>query len=429
MSVSHKQSLPIPVEHGVPHTKAFDSTLKLLSEGYPFFQRRCNELGSDVFTTRLMGRRAICVSGPEAARMFWQPGRFTRRGAIPPTTLMLLQDFGSAQTLDGEDHRHRKAMMMSLQTPADRARMVTIATEEWRARFARWPGQKRVVLFDEAESVLCAAAWRWAGIPAADIDHPRLTREFSAMIDGAGNAIRRTLQGLVLRSRTEHWAKNLIQAVRGGRTAPPPESPLAVIARHRDRDEQPLPVDIAANELINVLRPVVAVARFIIFGAQAMHEFPEWRPRIATGDDATLTMFAQEVRRYYPFFPAVGGRVLNAFDWRGLHFDEGTWVLFDMYGTNHDPAIWPEPQRFKPERFARWQSDAFDLVPQGAGDYLTGHRCPGEAMTVDLVKSALHLLASEVVYQVPRQDLTISLSRMPTMPASRFLIDVAAPVR
>jgi fatty-acid peroxygenase len=121
--------------------------------------------------------------------------------------------------------------------------------------------------------------------------------------------------------------------------------------------------------------------------------------------------------------------VSNAFDWRGLQFEEGTWVLFDMYGTNHDARLWPEAQRFRPERFAGWQSDGFDLVAQGAGDYLTGHRCPGEAVTVDLVKAALHLLASEVVYTVPRQDLSINLARMPALPASRFQIEVAAPVR
>ena len=429
MSFSDHPSLHVPVEQGVPHTRVFDSTLKLLFEGYPFFQRRCAELDTDAFATRLMGRRAICVSGHEAARMFWHPGRFTRRGAIPPTTLMLLQDAGSAETLDGEDHRHRKAMMMSLQTPGDRARMATIAQEEWRARVGGWPARRRVRLFDETENVLCAAACRWAGIPASHVDHARLTREFSAMIDGAGTVFRRTIQGLLLRSRTEHWAKGLVGAVRAGQLAPEPGSPLAVIARHRDRDEQALPVDVAANELINVLRPVVAVARYIVFGALALHDYPEWRARVATGDDATLTAFAQEVRRFYPFFPAVGGRVLDAFDWRGLHFAEGTWVLFDMHGTNHDPRLWPEPERFRPERFMGWQGDGFDLVAQGGGDYLTGHRCPGEAMTVDLVKAALHLLASEVVYTVPRQDLSISLSRMPTMPASGLQIEVAAPVR
>ena len=429
MSFSDNQSLQLPVAQGVPHTTAADSTLAFLREGYTFFQRRCAELDTDVFTTRLLGRRAVCVSGHEAACMFWQPGRFTRRGAIPPSTLMLLQDAGSAQTLDGEDHRHRKAMMISLQTPGDRARMATIAQEEWRARVGGWPARRRVRLFDEAESVLCAAACRWAGIPSPQVDHARLTQEFSAMIDGAGTVFRRTMQGLLLRGRTEAWARGLVEAVRAGQLAPEPGSPLAVIARHRDRDERQLGADVAANELINVLRPVVAVARFIAFGALAMHEYPEWRARLATGDEATLTAFAQEVRRFYPFFPAVGARVLDAFDWRGLHFAEGTWVLFDMYGTNHDPRLWPEPQRFRPERFMGWQGDGFDLVAQGGGDYLTGHRCPGEAMTVDLLKTALHLLASEVVYTVPRQDLSVSLARMPTMPASGFQIEVAAPVR
>lgn len=428
MSASQNQSLHVPVEQGVPATRSVDSTLAFLREGYPFIQRRCAELNSDVFTTRLMGRRVVCTSGPEAARMFWQPGRFTRRGAIPPTTLKLLQDRGSAETLDGEDHRHRKAMMMSLQTPADRARMVTIALEEWRARVSLWPAQRHVTLFDETESVLCAAACRWAGIPPAGIDLPRLSAEFSAMIDGAGTVLRRTVQGLAMLRRTEGWASGLVEAVRAGQMTPAPGSPLAVIARHRDRDERPLPLEIAANELINVLRPTVAVARYIVFGAQALHEFPEWRPRLASGDDAALTSFAQEVRRFYPFFPAVGGRVLDPFEWRGLHFGEGTWVLFDMHGTNHDARLWPEPQRFRPERFTGWQSDGFDLVAQGAGDYLTGHRCPGETMTIDLVKSALHLLASEVVYTVPRQDLSIDLARMPALPASRFQIEVAAPV-
>lgn len=104
-------------------------------------------------------------------------------------------------------------------------------------------------------------------------------------------------------------------------------------------------------------------------------------------------------------------------------------MLFDLYGSDRDPALWPEPGRFRPERFAGWQGTGFELAAQGAGDYLTGHRCPGETMTLELVKSALHLLASEVVYAVPRQDVSVDLSRVPALPASGFLIDVAPPVR
>lgn len=40
-----------------------DSTLALLSEGYAFVPRRCERYGSDVFETRLMLTRAVCMMG------------------------------------------------------------------------------------------------------------------------------------------------------------------------------------------------------------------------------------------------------------------------------------------------------------------------------------------------------------------------------
>jgi fatty-acid peroxygenase len=108
---------------------------------------------------------------------------------------------------------------------------------------------------------------------------------------------------------------------------------------------------------------------------------------------------------------------------------KGTWVLFDLYGTNHHPALWGDPDVFRPERFERWQSSGFDFVPHGGGDHYSGHRCPGEAVTGDLVKSALQLFAGEIAYEVPPQDLTVSLRRIPTLPASGFVISNVQPAQ
>jgi len=67
-------------------------------------------------------------------------------------------------------------------------------------------------------------------------------------------------------------------------------------------------------------------------------------------------------------------------------------------------------------------------VPHGGGDPYSGHRCPGEAVTGDLVRSALQLFSEEIAYDVPPQDLTVSLRRMPALPASGFVItNVRAP--
>jgi fatty-acid peroxygenase len=407
----------------VPTDGGFDHTLALLSEGYRFLPDRFERFGADIFSTRLMLRKALCVRGEDAARMFYQPGRFTRRHALPPTTMALLQDFGSVMALDGEAHRKRKAMFMSLLGPLERQRLVGLAVAQWRAHFARWPSLPSVIVHREAELVLCRAVCLWAGIPlGADEAHQR-TAEFSAMIDGAASAGPRTWKALLLRQRTEGWARALVDAVRAGQAQPPFDSALNVVARHRDADGRLIDRKHAAVELINFLRPTVAVARFITFAVLAMHEHPACRKRIAAGDEAYLTMFAEEVRRWYPFLPAIGGRALHAFDWHGMHIAKGTWVLLDLYGTDRHPAIWGDPEVFRPERFERFQSSGFDLIPQGGGDHYAGHRCPGEAATVDLVKSAAKLFATEIDYEVPPQDLSISLRRIPTLPASGMVIE------
>jgi fatty-acid peroxygenase len=374
-----------------------------------------------------MLKRVVCVRGEAAARMFYQPGRFTRRGAIPPNTLGALQGPGSAQTLDGEMHRVRKAMMLSLQSPESRARLVALAEREWRIQVQRWPRQGRRVLIQEAQAVLCRAACAWAGVPLASVEEEVLrTAEFSSMIDGAGAVGPRNWMGLALRRHTQQWAHDHIAAVRAGRPADP-DSPLAVIAFHVDADGEVMSADDAATELINVLRPVVAVARYVVFGALALHGHPEWRPRLASGDEAALRMFVEEVRRYYPFFPAVGGRALERFEWQGLEFGKGDWVLLDLYGTNRHPSNWADGEVFRPDRFESREVGAFASIPQGGGDLAHGHRCPGDMVSAELTRSALRLLASEVHYAVPQQDLTIDLSRMPALPPSGFVIENVRP--
>ncbi|WP_229217688.1 cytochrome P450 [Massilia forsythiae] len=427
MAPINSKPAPNDVGRAVPHARGFDNAISLLREGYRFMPRRFEALGADAFTTRLMLRKVLCVRGEDGARMFYQPGRFRRKTGLPPTALALLQDFGSVTTHEGDMHRQRKAMFMSLFGPHERQRLVDLAAAQWRERFDKWRGMPGVIVHHEAEIVLCRAVCQWAGIPIGPEEATQRAREFSAMVDGAASVGPRNWKALLIRTRTEHWARALIDAVRAGTIQVPLESPLSVIARHRDADGELLRRKHAAVELINLLRPTVAVSRFIAFGVLALHQHPQSRARLAE-DDTYLTWFAQEVRRYYPFIPAIGGVASHDFDWHGMRIAKGTWVLIDLYGTDHHPASWGDPETFRPERFERWESSGFDLIPQGGGDHYAGHRCPGEFATLDLVKSALRLFATEIDYAVPPQDLTVSLRRMPTLPASGMVIRDVRPL-
>src|SRR3954453_21760661 len=91
---------------------AGEQSLALLLEGYPYGRRRFERLGSDAFRTRLAGQRVLFLRGAEAARFFYEGGRFDRTGSMPPTVLRSLQDVGSVQTLSGAQHRVRKALFL-----------------------------------------------------------------------------------------------------------------------------------------------------------------------------------------------------------------------------------------------------------------------------------------------------------------------------
>jgi fatty-acid peroxygenase len=73
---------------------------------------------------------------------------------MPPTALMLLQDKGSVQLLDGESHRWRKRMFMSLMTPDSIRELVDLTAGQWHARMESWQRMDEVILLPEAQQVL-----------------------------------------------------------------------------------------------------------------------------------------------------------------------------------------------------------------------------------------------------------------------------------
>jgi fatty-acid peroxygenase len=406
----------------IPRERTLDSSVNLLREGYEFIGNRCRRYDTDLFETRLLLQPAVCMQGEEAARVFYEPDRFTRKRALPLPILTLLQDLGSVQVLDGEAHRHRKRMFMDLMEPQALQRLAELTAAEWDAAIGRWERAGEVVLLDESHEILCRAVCRWAGVPLDEHEVAQRTADFAAMIDGAGAVGPRNVRAHVARRRAEAWMQDIVERVRAGRLDVPPDAAAHVIAHHRGVDGQLLDPEIATVELINVLRPTVAVGRFVTFSALARHDHPDGR-ETALGDDDDLTAFVQEVRRFYPFFPAVAGRVAREFVWRGHHFTKGLWVLLDLYGTDHDGRIWDRPEEFRPQRFGSYDASAFSFIPQGGGDHHTGHRCAGEWLTIELMKVSLRALTGAMVYRVPDQDLGIRLSRMPAFPNSGFVID------
>ena len=314
-------------------------------------------------------------------------------------------------------------MFLSFMTPERLDGLTATFVDIWRARVATWVDAGAVALEEQSARVLTEAVYRWAGMPLEHLDLDRQRVHLHGMIVGGGGLGPRYLWGRLSRERGNRLVERVVEEARAGDLAVEEGTPLHTIAFHRQPDGVLLEPKVAAVEVLNVLRPTVAVSRYLVFLALALHEHPEWRERVRDGDDALVEAFVHEVRRTTPFFPFTAARVREEFAWRGYRFPRGRRVLLDLLGTNLDARVWDHPTDFRPERFVGWDGDPFGLIPQGGGDHWRGHRCAGEWITIALMTATAHELTAGMDYRVPPQDLRVARGQLPARPRSGFVID------
>ena len=396
----------------------------LLAKGYGWLPDARRARGRRTVAARLGGLPVLGIEGPDAARFLYDEDHVRRSHAIPEPVQGTLFGKGAVHTLDGEAHRVRKAMFVSLLMDDDRiATLVKGATVAWDAAVPGWVARDEVVLFDVAAEVITRAVCNWAGVPVAEGEVSSVARDLTAMVDGFATAGPRHWRARRARGRREAWLARLVEGVRSGAATVPTGSVVDVVAGHRDAGGERLDPRTAAVEVLNVIRPTVAISWFLAFSGHALARWPQYRDRLASGDPAFAEAWADEVRRFYPFAPFIGGRAPREVEWDGERVPEHSMVLLDLYGQNHDPDLWDDPYAFRPERFLGREVGAFELVPQGGGDPRTGHRCPGERVTV-AVLSALAIRLARLQADVPEQDMSISLRRIPARPASGVVLRV-----
>lgn len=406
----------------IPRRASFDSSLAFRADPYRFITRECSRHGSELFETRLLLQRTICMTGPRAAEIFCDPVRFVRAGATPEPLRATLFGKGGVQELDAAAHRHRKAMLMSLMTPQHVERMAARVDDAWQAAMGPWTARESIVFYEELKPLLLRAACAWADVPLAESELPERCRQLSALYEQAGSVGAGHFEARLARRRAEAWLADVVERLRGGHLEAPVDGVLGVVAMHRELNGRLLRPRAAAVELLNLLRPAIATAVFVVFVAHALHAHPDSGVRLRAGEADYLGCFVDEVRRFYPFFPAVAARVRDDFEWHGYAFERGTRALLDLYGTDHDPGCWTAPEAFSPERFRRETPSAWAFIPQGGGDSHVHHRCAGEPVVVALMKLAAMRLAAGMRYEVPAQDLAVDFAAMPALPRDRFVM-------
>lgn len=112
----------------------------------------------------------------------------------------------------------------------------------------------------------------------------------------------------------------------------------------------------------------------------------------------------------------------------GCPIQKGQRVLLDILGTNTSPQLWKNATSFDPQRFLD-QPDYEAIkgfIPQGGGDVLTGHRCPGEKIAVAALSSTIAALSADnVTISEDAEDTTFSMTQLLTRPKTGVRVTVS----
>lgn len=406
---------------GITRLGVFDASSLMLRDPYRFISNQAKKLRTDVFETRLFFERTVCMTGRDAAQLFVDENLFQRKSAPQEPMAATLLGKGGVQGLDGEAHLHRKRLFMSFTGHEDVHMLQQLLREELDKTSEGWTQKNEIVLYEEFQQILARVAFRWMGLEISEKDFAEKTSELTSLFE-AGTSVRKHFYARFSRKKNEKWLSQLISEIREGKHPELEGKPISIIAKFRDLDGKFLSERIAAVEVLNLLRPMIAVSVYFVFALHALHLHPVSRQRIRSMEAGFLDNFVNEVRRFYPFFPALTARVKQDFKWGRMQFKKGTRVMLDIYGTNHDADVFERPFEFNPDRFKELNLTPFNFIPQGVGDHQMDHRCPGEIFTIELMRTTIEYFMFDLTFDVPRQQLQIQMNRLPALPKSHLVI-------
>src|SRR5580693_7730428 len=141
--------------------------------------------------------------------------------------------------------------------------------------------------------------------------------------------------------------------------------------------------------------------------------------QLMSGELAELELVFDETLRMYP--PAWIGprRSVEAFEFAGHSVPGRAFVNYSSWASHHLPDVYPDPEEFRPERFA---PDAKAALPKGAYVPFGGgsRTCIGMRFGQLEIRTIATLLLSRFTLTVP-DDFKIEIRQMPTISPRRGL--------
>src|SRR5690625_4773764 len=136
--------------------------------------------------------------------------------------------------------------------------------------------------------------------------------------------------------------------------------------------------------------------------------------------------FIQEMRRYYPFFPMLPAIAVDDVEVNGYQIPKDSWVVLDLYGSNHDDRTINHAEQFDIERYVdnavkiSYEKE-YEIIAHGGGKFREMHLCASESITLHNISVFADDLVNKHHFTVPNLHWEISMNQSATYPNRKVL--------
>src|SRR5829696_773502 len=354
----------------------------------------CRARYGDMFTIRLPYEGTwVFVSDPEAIKqVFTGNPNLLHAGAANIVLLPLLGEH-SVLLLDEPEHMVQRKLMLppfhGKRMQAYREVMARAAAEE----IDRWPTDAPVRMRSRMQAITLEVILRAVfGVEEGE-RFTRLRDELRSVLDLSAKPRRAMLMALLgpqrlgrfppFRRRIERVDRVLFDEIRARRDAPDlaeRDDILSLLLQATHEDGRPMSDRELRDELMTLLvagheTTATGLSWAIELLARHPAELERLEADIADGDGSYLDAVIKETLRLRPVLALVLRKLVEPMEIGGRLLPAGVSVAPSIYLVHRRPEIYPEPERFRPERFLERPPGTYTWIPFGGGV----RRCLGGA--------------------------------------------------
>ncbi len=172
---------------------------------------------------------------------------------------------------------------------------------------------------------------------------------------------------------------------------------LSLLMQARDEDGQPMTAGELRDELVTLLLAGhETTATAVAWALERLVRHPRELERLVedldAGSERYLMAVVNETLRVRPVVPIVARILTGPLRVGGYELPAGTRLAPSIYLTNRNPAVYEEPEAFRPERFLEDAPDTFAWIPFGGGI----RRCIGASFAQLEMKLMLKTMLAEL---------------------------------